>query len=165
MSLKRDSMLPGALGRPQGLQPGSRNVSSDSLTAHPLLSPSNPVSVVASTDASSTHSPPRYVPYTPRQRTTPASAATTGTTITQSSASVSVSVPAQQHTGDARSKLQHMNLKAAAQSIGLDTGSVGWAILDKLSSETDHGTEWSQIWEAVTIGKVRMRSFNPRKLK
>ncbi|EIN09471.1 hypothetical protein PUNSTDRAFT_67044 [Punctularia strigosozonata HHB-11173 SS5] len=156
MALKRDGLLPGALGRPQGLQPGSRTASTESLTAHPLLSPSHPVSVTSSSEAGSTHSPPRYVPYTPRQRTAPTATATSGTTTMQSSASVSVSVPAQQHTGDARTKLQHMNMKAAAQSIGLDTGSVGWAILEKLSTEAEHGAEWNHIWEAVTAGKATL---------
>jgi hypothetical protein len=48
-----------------------------------------------------------------------------------------------------------LNLKAAAQNIGLDTGSVGWAILEKLVSYSDHhAADWTDIWTAVTSGKV-----------
>ncbi|KAG5730904.1 Vacuolar protein sorting-associated protein 9a, partial [Termitomyces sp. T112] len=56
--------------------------------------------------------------------------------------------------GDAASRLQLVNLKAAAQNIGLDTGSVGWAILEKLVHESDHhDAEWTEIWSVVTTGK------------
>jgi hypothetical protein len=46
-----------------------------------------------------------------------------------------------------------MNLKAAVQNVGLDTGSIGWAILEKLVIESD-ATEWVELWAAVTSGKV-----------
>ena len=47
-----------------------------------------------------------------------------------------------------------MNLKAAAQNIGLDGSSVGWAILEKFISETDHSPEWNEIWHALSTDKV-----------
>lgn len=47
-----------------------------------------------------------------------------------------------------------MNLKAAAQGVGLDAGSVGWAILEKLAHEGDTTEDWAEIWNAVTKGKV-----------
>lgn len=58
--------------------------------------------------------------------------------------------------GDATSKLQLMNLKAAAQTGGLDSASTGWAILEKLGTETDHGLEWNEIWGALSNSKVRL---------
>lgn len=141
MALKREALLPGSLGRAQGIGLMPRTASTESLTAHPLLSSST------TTDTS-----PRYVPYTPRQRPT------TGTT----NPSPIVSVPVQQHPGDARSKLQHMNLKAAAQNAGLDAGSLGWAILEKLAAEADHSAEWNQIWDAVILGKVYLPTMKIR---
>ncbi len=60
--------------------------------------------------------------------------------------------------GDATSKLQLMNLKAAAQKGGLDAASTGWAILEKLGTETDHGPEWNEIWNAISVGKVSTAS-------
>jgi len=47
-----------------------------------------------------------------------------------------------------------MNLKAAAQNIGLDTLSVGWAMLEKLIHESDHSPEWNEIWHALSIDRV-----------
>jgi hypothetical protein len=47
-----------------------------------------------------------------------------------------------------------MNLKAGAQSIGLETNSIGWEILDKLVAEHDNNPEWADIWNALTAGKV-----------
>jgi hypothetical protein len=47
-----------------------------------------------------------------------------------------------------------MNLKASAQSIGLETNSVGWEILEKLVAEHDHNPEWADIWNALSVGKV-----------
>lgn len=58
-----------------------------------------------------------------------------------------------QGAGAAR-QLQLMNLKAAAQRVGLDAGSVGWAILEKLACEGDTTEDWAEIWNAVTKGKV-----------
>jgi hypothetical protein len=45
-----------------------------------------------------------------------------------------------------------MNLKAAAQKLRLENGSLGWAILEKLASETDQGVEWNEIWDALVTG-------------
>jgi hypothetical protein len=47
-----------------------------------------------------------------------------------------------------------MNLKAGAQSIGLETSSIGWEILEKLVAEHDNNPEWGDIWSALTVGKV-----------
>jgi hypothetical protein len=47
-----------------------------------------------------------------------------------------------------------MNLKAAAQKLGLENDSLGWAILEKLASETDQGPEWNEIWIALMIDRV-----------
>ncbi|GJE90337.1 vacuolar sorting protein 9 (VPS9) domain-containing protein [Phanerochaete sordida] len=57
---------------------------------------------------------------------------------------------------DATSKLQLMNLKAAAQKGGLDAASTGWAILEKLGTETDHGAEWNEVWHAISAGKATL---------
>ncbi|EED79722.1 predicted protein [Postia placenta Mad-698-R] len=146
---RRDSLFPpGSLGRNS---PVSRTASHESLSTHPLLSPPPPGSPTSATSVeSATSSSPRYVPYTPRQRVAPTSA-TTGTTMHPS-----ISAPQQQSTSDATSKLQLMNLKAAAQRIGLDSGSVGWAILERLSTETDHGPEWNDIWNALSVSKATL---------
>ncbi len=136
MTTQRDHLFPAtSIGRTQG-HLLSRTPSNESLTAHPLLSPTG-------------DSPQRYVPYTPRQRL-PTTTATTTTNVLPSASTSNT-----QHQGDATSKLQLMNLKAAAQNIGLDTGTVGWAILEKLASETESVEEWVDIWSAVTNGKVR----------
>lgn len=152
MASARDHLFPAtSIGRTQGSRL-QRVPSHESLAAHPLLSsnqPSSPGSDHGTISSPSTAGNQRYVPYTPRQRVTP-TAATTGTTVHPPS-------PQHQH-GDATSKLQLMNMKSAAQGVGLDTGSVGWAILEKLVSESDqHGGEWSDIWTAVTTGKVRLK--------
>jgi len=52
-----------------------------------------------------------------------------------------------------------VNLKAGAQALGLDVGSTGWAILEKLvglDGDDYHnvGEEWGEIWRAVYTGKV-----------
>jgi len=143
MASKRDHLFPPtSIGRNQGSRL-QRVDSHDSMTTHPLLTSVRPSSPSPDQTMSGA---PRYVPYTPRQRVTP-TAMTTGTTAHPPSP--------QQHQGDATSKLHLMNLKAAAQIVGLDTGSVGWAILEKLVLESDHHTaEWMEIWVAVTSGKV-----------
>lgn len=154
---KRDTLfLPGSIGRSQGGL--TRTASHESLTAHPLLSPalagssSSSVSS-ASGSAADTNaaagSAPRYVPYTPRQRVV-----TSGTTGTAVQSTVQAAPQQQSFHGDATSKLQLMNLKAAAQKGGLDSASTGWAILEKLGTETDHGPEWNNIWSAISVGKV-----------
>lgn len=136
-----------SIGRAQG----ARLQSTSSHEAHPLLSTSPTISEHNSGIATTVLSGnPRYVPYTPRQRVAP-TATTTGTTVHPSSP--------QAYQGDATSKLQLMNMKAAAQSIGLDTGTVGWAMLEKLVLESDHGEEWAEIWNIITSGKVSSCRF------
>ncbi|TFY61073.1 hypothetical protein EVJ58_g4731 [Rhodofomes roseus] len=70
--------------------------------------------------------------------------------------SMSAAGPQNASHSDATSKLQIMNLKAAAQRIGLDTASTGWAILERLSTETDHGPEWNEIWGALSFSKATL---------
>ncbi|KAK7019956.1 VPS9 domain-containing protein [Favolaschia claudopus] len=146
MSSNREHLFPAvSIGRSQG-----HHTSSEAqLLAHPLLSPV-PTSPNSPDPTQRSHSPsgngPRYVPYTPRQRSAPSAATTTGMT-TQSSVS-------HQQQGGATSKLQLMNLKAAAQHVGLDTGSVGWAILEKLVAS--EGAEWVEIWSALWVGKATL---------
>ncbi|THH32050.1 hypothetical protein EUX98_g2138 [Antrodiella citrinella] len=169
MTSKRDSGLfaSNSLSRSLGAQL-SRTGSYESLAAHPLLSPTIPGSSASSinsmtstgtgdatTTASSPTAPtPRYVPYTPRQR--PA-VTTTGTTTTGTMHST-VQASSQPHPfhGDATSKLQLMNLKAAAQTGGLDAASTGWAILERLGTETDHSAEWNDIWTALSTNKATL---------
>ncbi|KAJ8516880.1 hypothetical protein ONZ45_g5866 [Pleurotus djamor] len=139
----RDALFPAtSIGRVP------RTPSHESLTTHPLLAPSSPQHDPNSTPTIS--SP--YVPYTPRQRVSPSST-TTGTTV---QSPVVTASPPHQHQGDATSKLQLMNLKAAAQNMGLDTTSVGWLILDTLVGEADNGPEWNEVWNAITNGKATL---------
>ncbi|KAJ6481877.1 hypothetical protein C8R45DRAFT_314006 [Mycena sanguinolenta] len=148
MGSTRDSLFPAvSIGRRQG-----HNTSAELLTAHPLLSPI-PSTPNSPDHTQRSHSPsgngPRYVPYTPRQRSAPSAATTTGMTTHPS-----VATPLHQQQGGATSKLQLMNLKAAAQNVGLDTGSVGWAILEKLVDS--EGGEWTEIWSALCVGKATL---------
>ncbi|TFK20246.1 hypothetical protein FA15DRAFT_137771 [Coprinopsis marcescibilis] len=107
--------------------------------AHPLLSSGS-----VSPPADGSGGAPKYLPYTPRHRAAPA-ATTTGTIVHPPSP--------QGQQGNATSKLQLMHLKAAAQNVGLDTSTVGWAILEKLGAPND-GEEWSEIWNAISMGKA-----------
>lgn len=143
---------PGSVGRSSTQASLSRTSSHESLTAHPLLSPT--LAVATSPASSDPTAAPRYVPYTPRQRVATTSTTTTGTTALSSP-------PPHSFQGDATSKLQLMNLKAAAQKGGLDAASTGWAILEKLGTEGDHGPEWNRIWAALAVGKVRLRFVVP----
>ncbi|KZS94535.1 hypothetical protein SISNIDRAFT_453467 [Sistotremastrum niveocremeum HHB9708] len=142
-----------------------RTPSRESLTAHPLLSPTPgiptsststpPVDIASSpTSTSTTATPPRYAPYTPKHhRPIPVSLSPT-TQSTVASAPVSKPVtsgPA----GSATSKLQMQNLKAAAQTIGLNAGSLGWNMLEALVNE-GNAPEWEEVWSAITIGKATM---------
>ncbi|KAF8584031.1 hypothetical protein K439DRAFT_1653309 [Ramaria rubella] len=151
MSPSRDGLFPSAsIGR-SGSPQLQRIASHESLNAHPLLSPSSPSPSASNhghaPDASASAAP-RYVPYTPRHRP-PTSSATTGMT-TQPSMPVAAS---HQHLqGGATSKLQQQNLKAAAQGIGLGSGTVGWAILEKLV-DGETGVEWDEIWSAISTAK------------
>ncbi|KZT70854.1 hypothetical protein DAEQUDRAFT_667251 [Daedalea quercina L-15889] len=151
MSARRDRdslFLTGSIGRNSSI---SRNASHESIATHPLLSPPAPGSPTT-TLADSVSGAPRYVPYTPRHRVTPTSA-TSGATMQPS-----ISAAGQQNASysDATSKLQIMNLKAAAQRIGLDTTTTGWAILERLSTEIDHGPEWNDIWNALSFSKATL---------
>ena len=87
--------------------------------------------------------PPRYVPYTPRQRVTPTAATYYGYDRSRFT-----------HHRDATSKLQLMHLKAAVQIIGLDSGTLGWAMLEKLVLDVEVSDEWTEIWNAIASGKV-----------
>lgn len=126
---------------------GTPNASQESLTTHPLLSPpATSLELNAAAQASSTASPTRYVPYTPRQRPTP-------TTSTTTHPSVAMPSSLQAH-GGATSKLQVQSLKAAVQTMGLDNGSVGWSILEKLVGGDLEGPDWDEIWSIIAAGKV-----------
>lgn len=148
MSLRRENDFPAtSIGRTSGL----RAQAPSGVDAHPLLSPRAPSpapseqgSILSS--GAALNSSTKYRPYTPRQRVTPTSA-TTG-------AIIHPSLP-QNQTGDATSKLQLMHLKAAAQTMGLDSGTLGWAILETLAQEADSSEEWTEIWNALTTCKVR----------
>jgi len=153
----RDSLFPAtSIGRSHGQQI-QRSVSPspslrEPLATHPLLSPSptsnlSPATTPLDPTGNQYPTTTRYVPYIPKQRVS--SIATTGTTNHSP-----LSISTQPHHGDATSKLQVMNLKAAAQNIGLDTASVGWAMLEKLIHENDHSPEWNEIWHALSIDKV-----------
>ncbi|KAJ7726927.1 hypothetical protein B0H16DRAFT_1591785 [Mycena metata] len=138
-----------SIGRSQG-----HSTSSELLTAHPLLSPT-PSTPNSPDHSQRSHSPsgnaPKYVPYTStRQRSAPTAATTTGMTTHPSV----VAAASHHHQGEATSKLQLMNLKAAAQNIGLDASSVGWAILEKLVATV--GGEWTDIWTALAVGKATL---------
>ncbi|KAJ7216388.1 hypothetical protein GGX14DRAFT_358898 [Mycena pura] len=146
MGSNRDRYFPAtSIGRSQG------HPTSEVLTAHPLLSPSSPnFSDPKQRSPSPSRNGPHYVPYTPRQRGTPTAATTTG----MATHHPSVVAGASHQQGAATSKLQLMNLKAAAQDVGLDTSSVGWAILEKLV--TSEGAEWAEIWSALAVGKATL---------
>jgi len=157
MSDRRDDLFPsGSIGRTQGLfvqrtPSPAPSLNRETLTAHPLLSPtpaSAPTSAAPTSDAQDTTTPgTRYATYTPRHRTAP----TTGTTL---QSSLSVSQQQQPGGSTAANKLQLMNLKAGAQSIGLETNSLGWEVLERLVAEHDNNPEWADIWNATTAGKV-----------
>lgn len=130
-----------------GSLPGSTG---DPLTAHPLLSSSSSTTEVRQNNiAHAAPSPPRYVPYTPRQR--PITTATTSTTI---SSSMATTAPSSSAHGGAASKLQLQSLKAAVQVMGLDNATVGWVILEKLLSGEVEGPEWDVIWQVIASGQV-----------
>ncbi|KAG8897868.1 hypothetical protein FRB99_007867 [Tulasnella sp. 403] len=163
---KKDSGFPAAtLGRSLGTRLQGSN---DSLS-HPLLSAS-PQNVNGTTLQPQSQPPrrtsetvqdplgtsagngPKYVPYTPRHRPSPGSPTTS--TSTQTSPSVSVTAPQAPHGGVA-GKLQMQNMKAAAQALGLGTGSVGWAMLEHFVGEGDLG-KWQDAWNMITTGKATL---------
>jgi len=153
MAEKRDVPLQvQSLGRAGGARFRQQNGSHESLTAHPLLS-SSP-SAATTSDTKNTTSDtvlPRYVPYTPRQRTATTAQPTTGTS-SQAPVSIFGVQPG------ATPQLQLQNLKAAAQTIGLPGGSVGWAICEKLCTEGDK-QEWDDIWKALVQQRVCIGSY------
>ncbi|KAF5316222.1 hypothetical protein D9619_006641 [Psilocybe cf. subviscida] len=143
MSINRESGFPStSIGRSSGSRITQQT--STAHDTHPLLAPGPASPASEASGSTSPNTGPKYVPYTPRQRVTP-TAATTGTTVHPAS-------PQQQ--GDATSKLQLMHLKAAAQGIGLDSGTLGWSILEKLVN--DDGEEWQEVWAAITAGKATL---------
>ncbi|RPD64043.1 hypothetical protein L227DRAFT_607760 [Lentinus tigrinus ALCF2SS1-6] len=155
MSTRRDNLFPvGSIGRSGVSVP--RTASHESLTAHPLLSPpaasasfspsSSPSTSTA--EASAAIPAPKYVPYTPRQRGAISPATTTPVTGTTSHP-----IPPDR---DAANRLQLMHLKAAAQKVGLDAASTGWAILEKFALETERTAEWNDLWSAVTESKATL---------
>ncbi|KAF7319401.1 VPS9 domain-containing protein [Mycena chlorophos] len=147
MTSNREAFPAVSIGRSQG------HATSELLThTHPLLSPSSPNHSFDAKQRSPSPSRngPHYVPYTPRQRGPPTGLSTTGMT--------TVAAPPQQQqqagAASATSKLQMVNLKAAAQNVGLDGSSVGWAILEKLV--VSEGGEWTEIWSALAVGKATL---------
>ncbi|KAJ4469524.1 hypothetical protein J3R30DRAFT_3550652 [Lentinula aciculospora] len=120
-----------------------------------------------------------YVPYTRNARHKPPPASPTHSTPHVSHSSITgnpspsvIVTPATTSSSsstnnhlDATTKLQLMNLKAAAQALGLDAGTVGWGILETLAAG-EHGiahssldwdnTEWDVIWEALSTGKATL---------
>lgn len=146
MTTRREGNFPAiSIGRVQGASI-ARTGSRDNLATHPLLSSGSSTLSLSSTLETQSSSTPKYVPYTPRQRL--------ATTSTTAQPPVSVS-PQHQPTGGATSKLQLMNLKAAAQGIGLDTACLGWAMLEKFSQDGET-EEWAEIWGAITKGKASL---------
>ncbi|KAH9921737.1 uncharacterized protein BXZ73DRAFT_51674 [Epithele typhae] len=156
---RREGLFPtGSIGR-SGI-PVPRTGSFEGLTAHPLLSPSptssNFSSAAPPASGSSSSAlgdpapavPPKYVPYTPRQRGAPLPATTTPATGTTSQPT--------HPDRDAANRLQLMNLKAAAQKAGLDAASTGWMILERFALEVDRAAEWNDLWNAVTDGKATL---------
>lgn len=159
-----------------------RTTSHELLTAHPLLN-SGPstgaLNISTSPSSSSSHAPqqdlgrtattsstvqapgpagtaPKYLPYTPRQARVVTGSATTGTASSPVSAAAA-HIP-QQTSGSggsaATSRLQLQNLKAVAQHHALDTGSLGWALLEELVGGADPAPAWLEAWNALAVGKV-----------
>ncbi|THU85841.1 hypothetical protein K435DRAFT_843085 [Dendrothele bispora CBS 962.96] len=75
-------------------------------------------------------------------------------------------MPTADLTHAATTKLQLMNLKSAAQGLGLDASSIGWAVLESLVGITGQGSgmvrneeeerEWKEIWSALSVGKASL---------
>ncbi|KAF5362430.1 hypothetical protein D9756_002756 [Leucocoprinus leucothites] len=148
-----------SIGRSSGARLQPTTIVEESL-AHPLGLDSPPL--VDSTNSTFTQ---KYKPYTPRTRGTPSPAigssqAAVPPTITPGTL---IHPPSPQHHqpaggGDATSKLKLTNAKAEAQNVGLDTAgegvSVGWAMLEKIVSESETGEVWAEIWSAMITGKA-----------
>ncbi|KAF5332134.1 hypothetical protein D9611_008124 [Ephemerocybe angulata] len=141
MSTQRDRQFPAtSIGRSAGTRVVQQPAIPDN--THPLLSPG----AGGALSPDSANGAPKYLPYTPRQRVV-AAATTTGTIVHPP--------PSPQHQGNATTKLQLMHLKAAAQNLGLDTSTIGWAILEKLVAFNE-GEEWQEIWNLITSGKATL---------
>lgn len=156
---KQDSNLsPVSVGRASGAQM-QRTPSHESLTTHPLLSPS-PSQLEHETQPAT-----RYVPYTPRHRTqpsasVPATSVSPQPTISISNSTSNPSFQASASSAGVTGRLQLQNLKAEAQAIGLGNDSVGWAILERLCStvpfpDTERA-EWDEIWDLLTKGQATL---------
>lgn len=151
--MEHDSELSGRMHGTM-LLASSNSGGSDPLTTHPLLSPApSTTDIHQGHPTSAAPSPPRYVPYTPRQR--PIGSATTSTTLSSSIAATgSPSSPIHSH-GGATGKLQLQSLKASVQTMGLNNNSIGWAMIEKLVSGDVEGPEWDAIWQVVSTSQVR----------
>jgi hypothetical protein len=123
---------------------GARLQTSSTQEFHPLgSSPPAPASDIAGNI--SALQAQKYKPYTPRTRVVPAT--TTNTLVHPPS-------PTPVAGEDATSKLQLTKAKSEAQNLGLDTSSIGWAILDKIVVESETGELWAEVWSSITSGKV-----------
>ncbi|KAG8819185.1 hypothetical protein FRC17_010575, partial [Serendipita sp. 399] len=161
MATRKDTPLVSSLGRVQGQKiTREGNSSRDSLASHPLLSPppaittttivdnnSGPAGSTSLPESSTTTSPSsnstKYVPYTPRHR------------VSTSQVTAQSSPPTLGNAGGVTPQLQLQNLKAAAQDSQLTSGSVGWAICEKLYQEGE-SSEWEDIWTAVTTNRATL---------
>jgi hypothetical protein len=157
MANKQDSSLsPMSLGRAAGARM-QRTPSHESLTTHPLLSPT-PSQLEHEAQPAT-----RYVPYTPRHRTqhsasVPAASVSPQPTISISNSTSNPSFQTSASPSGVTGRLQLQNLKAEAQAIGLGNDSVGWAILERLCSSAPfpdtERPEWDEVWELLTKGQV-----------
>lgn len=129
--------------------------------AHPLLSSgADEAASITSISGSPSSSPkPAYVPYVPRQQrplptspTTAAKSAVSSTPVSrQTSAPLAMATSSgTSTTSAATSKLQLQNLKAAAQRIGLNGTSFGWAMLEKIANEAG----FEKAWNALAAGNA-----------
>ncbi|KXN87301.1 hypothetical protein AN958_08990 [Leucoagaricus sp. SymC.cos] len=109
----------------------------------------------------------KYRPYTPRSRVAPSSAVGSSQTAAPPTVTPGTLIhpPSPQYHqpaggGNATTKLQLTSAKAEAQEVGLDTGSdgpsVGWAMLEKIVSESEMGEVWADVWNAITTGKATL---------
>lgn len=147
MSKSKDSLSPsGPIDKAAGQM--HRTPSRESLNAHPLLANAPTLQPANSSSSLKAETTPKYVPYTPRHRP-PTSSATTGTS-NQPASSLPTHQPGH---GNATTMLHMQNMKATSQSIGIGSGTVGWAILEKLS-DAESGAEWDDVWSVLITLKV-----------
>ena len=55
--------------------------------------------------------------------------------------------------------MQLMYLRAVAQIIGLDSGMLGWAMLEKLVLDVEVGDEWTEVRNTIISGLGRCVSI------